>query len=247
MSIRVMTEVWKTNLPTTEKMVLLVIADHASDDGTEAWPSQATIAAKCSISVRTVQRVVRTLCAHKYIFLEKRAGGSVDCREDRRPNRYTINLTRLRGDSMTGRHNDANGVTMTTSTGRQSRTMNHPKEPSIEPSLFDKFWKIYPRKVAKGQAQKAWEKAVKIAKAEDIIAGAEKYAKDRLRDPKFTAHPATWLNGQRWLDEAQVEDNRQPTHIPESFNPAIHGPNVNAVPMPQAVKELLQKTLRKKV
>ena len=61
MSIRLMSEVWLTKLPLTEKMVLLVIADHASDDDTEAWPSQATIAKKASISVRTVQRSVNSL------------------------------------------------------------------------------------------------------------------------------------------------------------------------------------------
>ena len=61
MSIRLMSEVWRTDLPTVEKMVLLVIADHASDDGTEAWPSQATIAKKASISIRTVQRAVNSL------------------------------------------------------------------------------------------------------------------------------------------------------------------------------------------
>ena len=226
-------------------MVLLVIADHANDDGTEAWPSQATIAKKCSISVRTVQRCVNTLVKHKYIRLEKRAGGSADCREDRRPNRYSINLTRLRGDNMTGRQDDANEVTTATPTGRHSRPMNHPNKPSIEPSLFDEFWKIYPRKVAKGGAQKAWLNAVKIAKPEDIIAGAKIYAKDKTRDPKFTAHPATWLNGQRWLDEPQVEDKRQATPVVESYNPAIHGPNKDAVPMPEAIKEFLKNTLRK--
>ena len=226
-------------------MVLLVIADHANDDGTEAWPSQATIAKKCSISVRTVQRCVNTLVKHKYIRLEKRAGGSIDCREDRRPNRYSINLSRLRGDNVTGRPNDADGATLTTGTGRQSRHMNHPNKPSIEPSMFDEFWKIYPRKVAKGGALKAWANAVKIAKPEQIIAGAKKYAKDPARDPKFTAHPATWLNAQRWLDEPQVEDKRQATPQPESYNPAIHGPNKDAVPMPEAIKEFLKNTLRK--
>ena len=24
-------------------------------------------------------------------------------------------------------------------------------------------------------------------------------------DPKFIAHPATWLNGERWADEVKVE------------------------------------------
>jgi len=123
--------------------------------------------------------------------------------------------------------------------------MNHPNKPSIEPSMFDEFWKIYPRKVAKGGALKAWANAVKIAKPEQIIAGAKKYAKDPARDPKFTAHPATWLNAQRWLDEPQVEDKRQATPQPESYNPAIHGPNKDAVPMPEAIKEFLKNTLRK--
>lgn len=244
MSIRVMTEVWKTNLPTTEKMVLLVIADHANDDGTEAWPSQATIAAKCSVSVRTVQRCVNILVAHKYIRLEKRAGGSVDCREDRRPNRYTINLTRLRGDTMTGRQSDADGATMATSTGRQSRHMNHPKEPSLETSMFNEFWKIYPRRTAKGAAIKAWANALKVAKAEEIIAGAKKYASDSNRDPKFTAYPATWLNAQRWLDEPQVAKPTASTRVPEPFDPDKYR-NPDAVPMPEAIRELLKNTLRK--
>ena len=246
MSIRVMTEVWKTNLPTTEKMVLLVIADHASDDGTEAWPSQATIAMKCSISVRTVQRSVNTLVRHGYIRLEKRAGGSVDCREDRRPNRYTIILSRLRGDNMPRRKSVANEVTLTPDTGRQSRPMNHPIQPSIEQS-FDEFWKLYPRKTAKGSARKAFEKALKKTTLEVILAGVKKYREEPTRSPEFTAHPATWLNAERWLDEKPeaVEKPFIPTPTPQSFDPKIHGPNENAVPMPTYLKEMLQNALKK--
>lgn len=245
MSIRVMTEVWKTNLATTEKMVLLVIADHANEDGTEAWPSQATIATKCSITVRTVQRCIRTLVQQKYIYVQKRAGGSIDCREDRRPNRYTINLTRLRGDKMTGRHNDQDGATIAPATGRHTRPMNHPQDPSIEPSLFDTFWQIYPKRVAKGAAQKAWATALKSASAQDIIAGATRYAQDRKRDPNFTAHPATWLNAQRWLDEAPTAQEVQATATPQPprFDPAEYE-HREAVPMPKDLKKLIN-ALRK--
>jgi Mn-dependent DtxR family transcriptional regulator len=242
MSIRVMTEVWKTNLPTTEKMVLLVIADHASDDGTNAWPSQATIAAKCSISVRTVQRSVNTLVRHGYIRLEKRAGGSVDCREDRRPNRYTIVLSRLRGDNTPRRKVVANEVTLTPDTGRQSRPMNHTKQPSIELSQFNEFWKMYPLKKAKGKAQEAYAKALKKATHDEIMAGVRKYSKDPLRDPKFTAYPATWLNQERWLDEITEVKERV---IAESYNPEIHGPNKDAIPMPKEIRDMLRNALKK--
>jgi len=66
---------------------------------------------------------------------------------------------------------------------------------------FAEFWAAYPRKVAKGAAGKAWAKAVKLASPEVIIAAASAYAADPQRNPQYTKHPATWLNGQCWSDE----------------------------------------------
>ncbi len=60
MSIALMTEVWKSNLPMTEKMVLLCLADFANDRG-ECWPAVDTIAGKCSCSDRTVQKAIKSL------------------------------------------------------------------------------------------------------------------------------------------------------------------------------------------
>lgn len=205
MSIRVMAEVWRTNLPTTEKMILLVIADHASDDGTEAWPSQATIATKASVSIRTVQRCVNTLVRAGYVRMEKHAGGSASCREDRRPHRYTINLGRLRGDIVTGRQPQTDGATLTTTTGRQQRPKNHPVEPSIIIQAFDAFWKIYPRKVGKIVAKAAFEKALGVTTPQEIIQGAERFASDPNRVDEFTPHPSTWLNQGRWADDPLPE------------------------------------------
>ena len=65
---------------------------------------------------------------------------------------------------------------------------------------FETFWAVYPRKASKGTARRAWSKAVKIASPEEIIQAATSYAADPNREPTFTAHPATWLNGERWLD-----------------------------------------------
>lgn len=201
MSIRLMAEVWRTDLPTVEKMVLLVIADHANDEGTQSYPSQATIAKKASISIRTVQRAANNLIEQGYIRIFKHSGGSADCREDRRPHLYQINLNKLRGDNVSGRQEVVDEATMTTSTGRLSRPMNHPNKPSINHPDFDRFWNIYPRKVAKAAALKAWQKAIQSADIEEIIKGAERYANDPNRHPSYTAHPATWLNAHRWGDE----------------------------------------------
>ena len=269
MSIRIMAEVWRTDLPTIEKMVLLVIADHASDDGTEAWPSQATIAAKASISIRTVQRSVNSLVAKGYLWMQKGAGGSATCRDDRRPHRYTIVLAKLRGDFVTtradrGDNQSDNGATIAPSTGRLSRPMNHPNEPSNEtPDLFSSFWSVYPIKVGKQAAKKAWDKAIKIEKPDVIIEGAKRYAEDPNRHPSFTAHASTWINAGRWADAPLPERIKTPEEKRaeelalsrakdeaarielEKWQAELREQEARAVPMPDNFKELLYELKRK--
>lgn len=79
--------------------------------------------------------------------------------------------------------------------------------PQPKPSTdtqFDEFWSIYPRKVSKGSARTAWTKATKKAPAAAVIAAAKRFAAARAgKDPKYTPHAATWLNGERWSDEPE--------------------------------------------
>jgi hypothetical protein len=60
MSVRVMTAVWSIDLPDSQKIVLLALADCANDEG-QCWPSMATLAKKCSKGERTVQGVIKEL------------------------------------------------------------------------------------------------------------------------------------------------------------------------------------------
>jgi hypothetical protein len=55
MSIKLMSIVWMMDLPKSEKMLLLALADSANDDGV-CWPSREVLAKKCGDSVRTVIR-----------------------------------------------------------------------------------------------------------------------------------------------------------------------------------------------
>jgi helix-turn-helix protein len=62
MSVRVMSWVWESSLSEgIDRLVLLAIADSASDHGGDAWPSVHTLARKAAVSERTVQRAVRSL------------------------------------------------------------------------------------------------------------------------------------------------------------------------------------------
>lgn len=68
---------------------------------------------------------------------------------------------------------------------------------------FEEWYLAYPKHVGKGQAEKAYRTALKIAEPLALLEGARRYAAQRAgQDAQFTAGPAAWLNGKRWLDEA---------------------------------------------
>jgi len=68
---------------------------------------------------------------------------------------------------------------------------------------FEQFWAAYPRKVAKEAARRAFAKAIEAgASHAALMAGVERYRAERAgQDPKYTKHPATWLNAGCWQDE----------------------------------------------
>lgn len=69
---------------------------------------------------------------------------------------------------------------------------------------FDAFYQDYPRHIGKAAARRAWTSATKRAPAALIAAKARAFSADcanKGTEPKFIPHPATWLNGDRWLDE----------------------------------------------
>lgn len=67
---------------------------------------------------------------------------------------------------------------------------------------FDRFWKVYPKKVGKPAAEKNFARAVKAgADPEDIIAGARRYAQSEQVARGYVKHPQGWLTDQRWLDD----------------------------------------------
>ena len=60
---------------------------------------------------------------------------------------------------------------------------------------FDQFWAVYPRRCAKLDAKKAYDKALKFATETEILLGAERYALIKAgTDPQFIKYPiGGWL------------------------------------------------------
>lgn len=68
---------------------------------------------------------------------------------------------------------------------------------------FPAWYELYPRKVGKLAAEKAYHSALKRKDAtpELLLAGLKLYvASPECENPKFIQYPATWLNAGRWLD-----------------------------------------------
>lgn len=90
--------------------------------------------------------------------------------------------------------------------------------------IFNEFWDAYPRKIGKGHARKAFEKAITKVDPNIIIDAAKRYRDDQHRDPQFTAHPSTWLNGERWDDQPPEIKQSGPVTIMDQYTePCEHG------------------------
>ena len=73
---------------------------------------------------------------------------------------------------------------------------------------FDRFWSVYPRKTAKVEARKKFEKLnpddellETMIRAVEQQKNSEQWTKD---GGQFIPHPATWIHQRRWEDETPV-------------------------------------------
>lgn len=107
---------------------------------------------------------------------------------------------------------------------------------------FAQFWDAYPKKIGKGQAERAWSK-VDASLLTSILSAIEAQKADRAAAAKVGAfrpewkHPATWLNAQAWLDEIQ------PVEAPRSKSDPKPPPRTGLTPAEQARVEATQRAM----
>jgi hypothetical protein len=62
---------WGLALAPTSKLILMALADAADDEGL-CWPGVRTLASKCCVSGRTVQRTIKTFITQGILIVEER-------------------------------------------------------------------------------------------------------------------------------------------------------------------------------
>lgn len=84
---------------------------------------------------------------------------------------------------------------------------------------FEAFWKVYPKKVGKGAAQKVWRTLRPGSELQATIGAAvaaQRQCRQWLNDAgKYIPNPATWLGQKRWDDEPDpvLSDSAPAQHV----------------------------------
>jgi 5-methylcytosine-specific restriction endonuclease McrA len=92
------------------------------------------------------------------------------------------------------------------SASASATTLN--KEKTLALARFERFWMVYPRKVGKAGAEKAWLKLKADDELTDRLIASVVAQTPGWDDPKFIPHASTWLNGRRWEDAATARPVR---------------------------------------
>ena len=89
-----------------------------------------------------------------------------------------------------------------------NHTLDDTKDNNNTNSFFDLFWKEYPKKTAKQDALKAFDKLnVDTKLLETILSAIKKQMSStqwQQNNGQYIPQPATWLNGKRWEDEMKT-------------------------------------------
>lgn len=81
-----------------------------------------------------------------------------------------------------------------------------PEPPPAKVKPFDQFWAVYPKRVKKLEAQKAWTALKLDGKVAEIVAAVEAQLEGHAfknEGGRYIPHPASWLRAGCWLDEVQ--------------------------------------------
>jgi hypothetical protein len=77
---------------------------------------------------------------------------------------------------------------------------------------FNDFYALYPRKMGRKDAERAWNRLTPVQQSECLEAMPNylKYWKIKETAKDFIPYPASFLNAERWTDEIDIEPTKKP-------------------------------------
>ena len=184
------------------------------------WASNETLAADLKCGARTISRYVSELESAGAIMTE-----DVGVSDRKRRHERRIRLAETCGFNVAknGELNIAkNGDLNVAKNGEvvnrlNNKSMNNtpipPGEGEGDP-MFDRFWKLYPRKVNKQAARRAWDRLkpnLLLCSQMSLALKAQMRSEQWTREGgRYIPYPSSWINGRRWEDEMPDAPQRPP-------------------------------------
>jgi hypothetical protein len=207
-------------LPANAKLLYGEITALTNEKG-YCWASNAYFAKLYNVAPQTVSNWIALLKKQKHITIKVSQKDGNSRKISIKPIKENIDtpinenlntssgkdIDLLRNSLIPIKENLKHNITFNT---KNNNTIN--KEPSGKPDylpLFSEFWELYPRKVNKKKAQDKYYKLMKDKVAHTLIVDGLKtyikYIRQNDVKPEYIKHPTTWLNGECWNDELEVE------------------------------------------
>lgn len=204
-------------MTSTQKFLLVALADFA-DEEDGCFPAQERLATMIGVQRQAVSRNLGALEESGLIARSRRSRSDGSRTSDRfvlavgqcpRNVRTpeTGPMSAKSGDNVrqTGGHEPPENHQLTNPSivSPLVEAVEARKSDEVSGRAFDVFWDVYPRKVGKPIAEKAFKKAIRRSgSAAAVVNGAARFADDpNLPEKQFVPHPSTWLNRDGWLDE----------------------------------------------
>ena len=189
----------------------LAIADTVSDQfDNQFWMSTNNLATKTRTTRRTVQKAIDQLCDDFFIAKTRSA-------TQHHPATYkflmpAVDIVYKTGSGAQSVHPEAQSTTSrgATSTPKPNRTQKPKHSCSPDGEAFEQWWKLYPKKLNKENARKAWKTHTKKTKPETIIEATRKQLATPNTalntEPQYIPYPASWLNSGGYNNEYETSN-----------------------------------------
>jgi len=208
---------YDSDLPPNAKLLYAEISSLTDQRG-YCYASNEYFMKLFSLSERTIQGLLKALRCGGYIRIADGDGGSGRRKIYAGLNPLSTNPAENCG--VTPQKFAPNPAKICTHNKKENKKekQDPPKTPQgagadiWDKPAWDRFWAIYPRKVDKAKAIRAWNKLKADRKLMQIMSAAlkaQRASEEWRRDNgRAIPYPSTWLNNRRWEDE------------PTAFSPA---------------------------
>lgn len=213
----------------SHKHILCCMFTYARDDGSGIYASVQTIAKLAGESERTTERAIGEFRKNGWLvddgWHDNGFGQATKMRrldlERLVMDRKNMEIYKDRavidggGPGQEGRQTVQKGPSQMAD---KPKSLNQTKNQDTLVSEFEDFYFTYPRREARGQAERAYKTARKtVSHAVIMLALAGQIDTIMGKDPQFRKLPATWLNAKCWLDD-KPEQQRKPDNL---FGPSL--------------------------